>query len=66
MVPSVSLDDVQDKDQRKLVIDFIYQKTIDQAAKEVWSDFKIQRPCLYIKRHVEAEKPVLYYFIQLL
>ncbi|XP_018395660.1 PREDICTED: uncharacterized protein LOC108774133 isoform X2 [Cyphomyrmex costatus] len=57
MVPSVSLDDVQDKDQRKLVIDFIYKKTIDQATKEVWDDFKVHRPCLSKKHIEEREKP---------
>ncbi|XP_018350743.1 PREDICTED: uncharacterized protein LOC108753562 [Trachymyrmex septentrionalis] len=55
IVPSVSLDDIQDKNQRKLVIDFIYQKTIDQMAKEVWGDFK-QHPCLYTKRYVGGQQ----------
>lgn len=62
MVPSVSLDDVQDKDERKLMIDFIYKTTINQAAKEVWGDFKVQRSCLSKKHVEEQEKPVLFYY----
>jgi len=59
MVPSVNLDDIQDKNQRKLMIDFIYQKTIDRATKEIWGDFKIQ-PSLYVKRYTEEQqKPVI-------
>lgn len=62
MVPSVSLDDVQDKSKRKLMIDFIYKTTMNQATKEVWGDFKAQYSCLP-KRHVEEqEKPVLFYY----
>lgn len=61
MVPSVSLDDIQDIDKRKLLIDFIYKTTISQAAREVWGDFKVQCFCSS-KRHIEEqEKPVLFY-----
>lgn len=58
-MPSVSLDNVRDKDKRKLLIDFIY-KTTSQAAREVWGDFKVQ--CVYLsKKHIEElEKPVYY------
>lgn len=57
MVPSVSLDDVQDKDKRELIIDFIYKTTVKQAAEDVWNDF--ESSCLpQIK---EREKPVLFY-----
>ncbi|XP_011860739.1 PREDICTED: uncharacterized protein LOC105557935 [Vollenhovia emeryi] len=57
MVPSVSLDDVRDKDKRKLLIDFIYKTTTGQTAREVWGDFK-QCLCLS-KRHVEEQdKPL--------
>jgi len=59
MSPSVSLDNVRDKDKRELMINFIYKTTINQAAKEVWNDFKVQDSCL---SHVEElEKPVLFY-----
>lgn len=58
MTPSVSLDDVRDKDKRKLLIDFIYKTTTNQVAEEVWNDFKV-RNCL---PHIEErEKPVLFY-----
>lgn len=63
MGPNVNLDDIQDIDKRKLLIDFIYKTTISQAAREVWGDFKVQRFCLS-KRHIEEqEKPVLFYYI---
>lgn len=62
MVSGVSLDDVQDKEKRKLIVDFIYKTTINQAAQEVWGDFKVKRFCLS-KRHIEEqEKPVLFYY----
>lgn len=60
MVPSVSLYDVQDKDERKLMINFIYKTTTNQAAKKVWGDFKIQRSCLS-KKDMQQEGPVLFY-----
>jgi len=62
MVPSVSLDDMQDKDKRKVIIDYIYKTTINQAAKEVWGDFKVQHFCLSKKHVEEQEKPVLFYY----
>lgn len=60
MVPYVSLDDIRNKDERKLMIDFIYRTTISQTEKEVWGDFKVQRSCLS-QRHAE-DKPVLLYY----
>lgn len=59
MTPSVSLDYVQDKDKRKLMIDFIYKTTVNQAAEEVWNDFEVQSSCL--PHTEEREKPVLFY-----
>lgn len=57
MTPSVSLDYVQDKDKRKLMIDFIYKTTVNQAAEEVWNDFEVQSSCL---PHTEKrEKPLI-------
>jgi hypothetical protein len=62
MTPNVSLDDIEDKDQRKLLIDFTYRTITQQAAKEVWGDFEVQNLCL-LQRHMEQqEKPVLFQY----
>lgn len=59
MTPSVSLDDAPDKDERKLLIDFVYSTTTKRAAKEVWGKSEMPSSCL-LKRHMEEqEKPVL-------
>lgn len=57
MTPSVSLDDIEDEDRRKLLINFTYETTANQAAKEVWDDFKSRSPCLRAK---EPEKSVFH------
>lgn len=60
MPSSVNLDNVRDKDKRDLMINFIYKTVVNQAAKEVWNDFKVQNSCLsYIE---ELEKSVLFYY----
>lgn len=59
ITPSVSLDDIRDKDERKLIIDFIYKSTVNQAAKEVWNDFK-ESSC--VPDVEEREKLVLFYY----
>jgi len=60
MTPNVSLDDIEDKDKRKLLIDFTYRTVTQQAAQEVWGDFEVPNLCLLQKYMEKQEKPVLF------
>jgi len=62
MTPNVSLDDIEDKDKRKLLIDFTYKTITQQAADEVWGDFEVENLCS-LQRHMEKqEKLVLFQY----
>jgi len=55
---SVSLDDVRDKSERQVLIDFIY-KTTNQATKEVGAILKYN--LFAYRRDTEKSKKDLYY-----
>lgn len=45
MTPGISLDDIQNSEMRKLLLDFTYMTTFNYASKDVWGDFKPRHPC---------------------
>ncbi|XP_014616729.1 PREDICTED: uncharacterized protein LOC106793940 [Polistes canadensis] len=45
MTPSISLDDIQNSETRKLLLDFTYMTTFNYTSKDVWGDFKSKHPC---------------------
>lgn len=45
MTPSISLDDIQNSETRKLLLDFTYMTTFNYTSKDVWGDFKSRHPC---------------------
>lgn len=45
MTPGISLDDIQNSNTRKLLVDFTYMTTSNHACKDVWGDFKPKHSC---------------------